>query len=111
MGYVVGWLKMNSIEEFNYYNKLVDLYKDLLTDIQKNIVVNYYQYNLSLTELAEELKITRSAVSYNLELAKKNLNNYEEKLQLAKKYADLVDLLDKNGVNEELKQQIMEELF
>lgn len=102
---------MNSIEEFNYYNKLVDLYKDLLTDVQKNIVVNYYQYNLSLTELAEELKITRSAVSYNLELAKKNLNNYEEKLQLAKKYADLVDLLDKNGVNEELKQQIMEELF
>ena len=102
---------MNSIEEFNYYNKLVDLYKDLLTDVQKNIVVNYYQYNLSLTELAEELKITRSAVSYNLELAKKNLNNYEEKLQLAKKYADLVNLLDKNGVNEELKQQIMEELF
>ena len=111
MDYVVGWLKMNSIEEFNYYNKLVDLYKDLLTDVQKNIVVNYYQYNLSLTELAEELKITRSAVSYNLELAKKNLNNYEEKLQLAKKYADLVNLLDKNGVNEELKQQIMEELF
>ncbi|MBQ9266625.1 MAG: hypothetical protein IJ186_06205 [Bacilli bacterium] len=102
---------MNSIEEFNYYNRLVDLYKDLLTDIQKNIVVNYYQYNLSLTELAEELKITRSAVSYNLELAKKNLNNYEEKLQLAKKYTYLVDLLDKNGVNEELKQQIMEELF
>ena len=72
---VVGWLKMNSLEEFDYYNRLVDLYKELLTDIQKNIVVSYYLYNLSISELAEELNITRSAVSYNLELAKKNLKN------------------------------------
>ncbi|MBP5693878.1 MAG: hypothetical protein J6X03_00250 [Bacilli bacterium] len=102
---------MNNLEEFDYYNRLVDLYKDLLTDIQKNIVVNYYLYNLSLSELSEELKITRSAVSYNLELAKKNLKNYEEKLHLLKKYSDLADFLDKKGVNPELKDEILEELI
>ena len=102
---------MNSLEEFDYYNRLVDLYKELLTDIQKNIVVSYYLYNLSISELAEELNITRSAVSYNLELAKKNLKNYEDKLYLLEKYSSLADFLDKNNLNSELKQKIMEELL
>ncbi len=102
---------MNSLEEFDYYNRLVDLYKELLTDIQKNIVVSYYLYNLSISELAEELNITRSAVSYNLELAKKNLKNYEEKLHLLEKYSSLADFLDKNGVKTEFKEKILEELL
>jgi len=47
MDFVLRLLKMNSLEEFEYINNLYAIYKDLLTDKQKELMDSYYLYNLS----------------------------------------------------------------
>lgn len=66
-------------------NELIDLYGVLLTVNQLNILELYYKEDLSLSEIGEELKITRSAVYDSLKRSIILLEDYEEKLKLNKK--------------------------
>ena len=59
---------------------LLDLYGNLLTNTQKDTISLYYDQNLSLSEIAEELNITRQGVRKNLGLAEEKLLDLEEKL-------------------------------
>lgn len=64
---------------------LLEIYKNILTDRQVDIVEWYYNQNLSLSEIADELNITRQAVRKSLIEAEKNLFSLEEKLKLLEK--------------------------
>ena len=59
---------------------LLDLYGNLLTDTQRDTAFLYYDQNLSLSEIAEELQITRQGVRKNLNLAEEKLCDLEDKL-------------------------------
>ena len=59
---------------------LLELYGKLLTNTQADTVDLYYNQNLSLGEIAEELNITRQGVRKNLVYAEKKLFDFEEKL-------------------------------
>lgn len=59
---------------------LLDLYGNLLTNTQKDTAFLYFDQNLSLSEIAEELNITRQGVRKNLSLAEEKLLDLEEKL-------------------------------
>ena len=48
-----------------YYNNLFSIYQKLLTLKEQNIFSLYYEENLSLSEIAENLGISRSAVGNN----------------------------------------------
>ena len=61
---------------------LFDYYGKLLTDKQFEIVDQYYNEDLSLSEIAEIHGISKQAVSENLKRAEKKLYNYEKKLLL-----------------------------
>ena len=100
----------NNLEEFNYINQLLDIYGNLLTLKQSDIMRSYYQLNLSLKEIADELYITRSAVLDTIEKSKKKLEDFEKKLGFYKKSMQIIDILEKNDVNEEVINQIIEEL-
>ena len=76
---------MKKIEEFDYINNLFLIYGNLLTEKQKEIVEQYYVYNLSLSEISENINISRSAVSDSLLHAKDNLLKYEEELKIYEK--------------------------
>lgn len=65
---------------------LYDFYGELLTDKQKNIYEMYYQNDLSLTEIGEEINITRQGVRDQLKHAEKKLFDYESKLQFLEKF-------------------------
>lgn len=67
-------------------NELLDFYDCLLTDTQQKIMNYYFKNDLSLSEIAELLNISRSAVSDALGKSQDNLNKYEEKLGLIKKH-------------------------
>ena len=79
---------------------LLEIYGNLLTSTQKDTVSLYYDQNLSLSEIAEELQITRQGVSKNLKLADEKLLDLEQKLGLLQKK------LEQNKVIEEVISQI-----
>ena len=58
---------------------LFDYYGDLLTDRQKLCFDMHYNQDLSLGEIAEELRISRQAVYDNLSRTEALLKNMEEK--------------------------------
>ncbi|NBG89686.1 putative DNA-binding protein [Isachenkonia alkalipeptolytica] len=61
---------------------LYDYYQELLTKTQQNIIELYFNYDLSLTEIAEEIGISRQAVYDHIKRTEKLLFEYEEKLQM-----------------------------
>ena len=67
---------------------LLDFYGKLLTDRQREIMSLYYEDNLSLTEVAEELNISKQGVSDSLKRSEKVLYETEEKLQLLKQHME-----------------------
>ena len=64
---------------------LLDLYAKLLTKKQYDFLNDYYNNDLSLSEIAENEGITRQAVRDNLKKGEIKLFEYEEKLGLMKK--------------------------
>ena len=50
------------MEEFVYYNNLYDYYKELLTLKQKEYFEDYYQNNLTLSEMADNYQVSRNAI-------------------------------------------------
>lgn len=59
---------------------LVKYYGNILTDRQSNIINMYVDNNLSLSEVSEELNISRQAVKDGLDNAINSLENIENKL-------------------------------
>lgn len=69
------------MEDFVYIGALYEIYGFLLTDKQKEIVELYYNENLSLSEIAEEKKVSKSYVGKIVSDAKKKLLYYEENIK------------------------------
>ena len=63
-----------------YISMLLEMYGKLLTDKQVDVIDLYYNQNLSLSEIAEELNITRQGVRKSLVDGEKKLIDIEEKL-------------------------------
>lgn len=61
---------------------LYDYYQELLTKTQQNIIELYFNYDLSLSEIAEEIGISRQAVYDHIKRTEKLLYEYEQKLQM-----------------------------
>ena len=73
-------------DHFIEVSELAAFYIKLLSERQKEIVQYYYFENLSLTEIAENLEISRNAVYDALQKAEKALYGYEDKLHLVSNY-------------------------
>lgn len=64
---------------------LNDVYGVLLTPHQREIIRNYYDYDLSLAEIAENSGISRQAVRDVIVKAVEQLKFYEDKLGFSEK--------------------------
>ena len=73
------------LEKTKLMNDLIDLYGVLLTENQLEIMEYYYMDDLSLSEIGENLSITRSAVHDAIKKSTALLLEYEEKLKLLEK--------------------------
>ncbi len=70
---------------------LFDFYGKLLSENQYTIVELYYIHDLSLSEIGEELRITRQGVYDTLKRAETNLYDFEDKLGLVEKFKNVSD--------------------
>lgn len=89
------------IDEKIKINNLIDVYGSMLTKKQENVTRNYYQFDNSLSEIADELKISRQAVHDMISKSVNILNNFEEKLNFCQKLVyvktSLLDLASNVG--------------
>lgn len=77
---------MNSLEKQVLYYSLFAFYHNLLTIKQIKYFANYFIENLSLQEIADLQKVSRTAVHDSLQKVIILLNGYESKLHLYEKY-------------------------
>lgn len=86
------------LSEFLEVSTLLDYYKNLLSDKQREYLVNHFEEDLSLSEIAKNNNVSRQAVYDNIKRGIKLLKEYEEKLGFYKKdrelYGKLKDLRD-----------------
>lgn len=73
------------MEEKVKISMLCEFYGKLLTDKQYEFINDYYNNDLSLSEIAENNEITRQAVRDIIKKGEKKLFEYEEKLNFMKR--------------------------
>lgn len=93
-----------TLDDLLYVNDLLSLYGNFLTSKQKDIMSDYYLYNLSYSEISENRGITKAAVSYSIEKSLKKLEMCEKNLQILTIFQEL----KKNENSEKVK--IIEEI-
>ena len=92
---------------------LLDFYGDILSKRRRDALDFYYNDDMSLSEIADEMNISRQGVRDLIKNAEEELAFYEEKLGLAKKFADAQfhakrarELCEQNGVADEVGDEI-----
>ena len=86
---------MEKFERTIRYIDLYNIYQDLLTHTQKEIAGDYFLADLSLSEIAENRNISRSAVEDAIKKACAKLDDYEASIHLLEKKQRLLDLTAK----------------
>lgn len=79
----------NDIEKTILFGGLFDLYGKLLSSVQKSVMQDYYNNDLTLSEIAENNKISRQAVYDAVLKAQKKLLEIEEKVGAYEKINNL----------------------
>ena len=101
----------NDILHCEEINMLYDFYGCLLTTKQQDIITLYYQEDLSLAEIGENLGISRAAVNDHLKRTIKIMQDYEKKLQLVQKYDKRMQIYDKiKAVSQKQTNELVLEL-
>ena len=77
---------------------LFDIYESLLTNREKEIFKYYYYEDLSLSEIGENLNITRTGVFNTLKKVEEKLTQFEASLKLMNIKNTLKGLLDEADI-------------
>lgn len=75
-----------SIDEVYELSLLYDFYGEMLADNKKRIYEDYVLYDYSLSEIADQEGISRQGVHDIIKRSTKQLKEFEDKLQLIKKF-------------------------
>lgn len=75
------------------YIELFEIYKDLLTDKQRELFSSHYLFDLSLSEIAEEDGGTRQSVYDAVKKVKKKLLEYEKALKIKEQREKIISLI------------------
>lgn len=97
------------MKEFIYYNDLFDIYEKLLTTKEQEAFKDYYHEDLSLSEIADNKNISRSAVQKMVKTVLEKLTTYEDILHIyttKHKLAKLLDIKELEQLKKELEKII-----
>ena len=97
------------MEEFVIYTKLFDCYGELLTEKERETFQDYYFDNLSMQEIADNNRVSKSAIHKTLQSAIEKLDLYEKILRINEKNDILSRLLEENDIDK-IKNKIKDVL-
>ena len=86
---------MEKLEKTIRYTKLFNIYKSQLSMSQQDIINNYFFLDLSLSEIASEKGISRSAVEDALQKGMAKLDELEKDMRILEKSEKIQQKLDK----------------
>ena len=94
---------------------LLDFYGDVLSERRRTVLDLYYNLDFSLSEVAQEVGISRQGVRDLIKKAEEELLFFEEKLGLAKRFRqtqrsaeELISLLSTTEVDEHVRHAVEE---
>ena len=91
-----GLYKVVEIEKTVYFGNLLELYGKLLSPVQQKVMFDYYEQDLTLSEIAENNNISRQAVYDTARKAQNKLLDFEEKVGALKQIEKLKERIDGN---------------
>lgn len=92
---------------------LLDFYGEVLTERKKEVLDMYYNEDLSLSEIAEQIGISRQGVRELIKKAEEELYFLEEKLGLAKRMSALrhrTENMLRIAENEQISRELRAEM-
>lgn len=92
---------------------LLDFYGEVLTERKRDVLDMYYNEDLSLSEIAEQIGISRQGVRELIKKSEDELAFLEEKLGLAKKMSSLryhSDNMQRLAQNTDIPDQLRAEM-
>lgn len=95
---------MEKLEKTIRYNDLLHIYGSLLSETQKEIATSYFEYDLSLSEIAEEKNISRAAVEDAIKKSMSKLDQLEDALHILKNNKDIEEII--KDLDNETKDRI-----
>ncbi len=90
------------LEEFIEIANLLDIYSELLSEKQKKYLVEHFENDFSLSEIAESNGVSRQAIHDNIKRGINLLYEYEAKLNFYKKKRKILD--DLKDLKKDLKE-------
>jgi predicted DNA-binding protein YlxM (UPF0122 family) len=100
--------KRQLLTEMNLINGLLDVYGPLLTHLQQAMMSDYYRFNLSLQEIADQRQITRAAVSDALTQAKHHLMKFEKTLKVVALQSTLKTWINDDTIPASVKKKLIQ---
>lgn len=97
------------MEEREKIIRLFDIYKNLLTDKQRDVFHFYYFEDLSLNEISENLGVSKAFVGKTLNKVIFKLNEYDKALSICKIYQEIEKI--KNNTKDINTKKELEELL
>ncbi|MGL4999136.1 MAG: YlxM family DNA-binding protein [Cetobacterium sp.] len=88
---------------------LLDYYSNLLSERQKEYLLEHFEGDQSLTEIGKKYNITRQAVYDNIKRGIKILRDYEEKIGFYKRDLELLKQL--KDLKKDFKIEKLEEII
>lgn len=93
------------MSERDYLIDLYDIYKDLLTDKQREYFQNYYFEDLTLQEASDELNVSKQIISKTILQVTNKLKKYESTLHLNKIY-NVLTVIRETTTDENIKKEL-----
>ena len=103
---------MDEILKTIRYNNLLHIYHSQLTPTQQKILEDYFVYDLSLGEIAEQRAVSRAAIEDAIKKGLKKLDTLENELHLFEKRESLLKVAKalKETTNDKEITSLVEEI-
>lgn len=103
---------MDDLNKLVKYNSLLLIYQELLSKTQKEILTDYFAFNLSISEIATNREVSRAAVEDAIKKGQAKLDELENALGVYSKNSKIRALLEslRETNDDKEKNSIIEEI-
>ena len=99
---------MEKLEKTIKYNELLRIYGSLLSETQREIAASYFDFDLSISEIADEKKISRAAVEDAIKKSIAKLDQLESSLHILENNKSIEKIIkDLDGETKEKIEKVL----